>query len=358
MKKIYINGRFLTQDITGVQRYAHNFVKALDKLNCGFEIIVLTPQKGLKHKLTLKNIKIKTVGFLSSHVWEQIELPKYSKDGFLFCMGNTAPLYSLFANKVIVTIHSLAFKFFPKTYSLQFRLFYNFITPIIIKKAYKIITVSNCEKNLITKVYPKAERKITAVQNGCFNKDLIEKIKDLPIKKLEKPFGIYVGSLSRSKNFQRIISAFSEALKKREVGLVLIGTSQKVFNQHKINLPKDCLDKIIFQGQINDPLELISWYKGAEFLIFPSLYESSGLPPVEAMACGCPVIVSDLPALKERCKTAALYCDPYDVKDITDKILQILDNHDLKSELIKKGIKQSSKYTWEKCVTETLKVFE
>ncbi|HWI55369.1 MAG TPA: glycosyltransferase family 1 protein, partial [Desulfobacteria bacterium] len=120
-QKIYINGRFLTQSITGVQRYAHEVVKALDSMidsgeidKSHYQLQILAPGKGIKYDLGLKHIHLQQIGKPTGHLWEQTVLPAGSRDGLLFCPGNTAPAISLLSGqKTVVTVHDLSYLYFP-----------------------------------------------------------------------------------------------------------------------------------------------------------------------------------------------------------------------------------------------------
>lgn len=168
MKKIYINGRFLTQNITGVQRYAIEIVKALDDylnnndLNNQYEFEIVAP-KNIKQKLELKNIKIKQVGFLKGHLWEQLELPLYVRNKFLFNFCNCAPLLK---KNQIVTIHDAAVCAVPQAYSKAFRYWYKFMYKILTVRLNKIFTVSEFSKKELHKYFNVPLEKIEVTYNG------------------------------------------------------------------------------------------------------------------------------------------------------------------------------------------------
>ena len=146
-----VNSRFLTQNITGVQRFAIEISKQLKKL-LNSKIQFVAP-KNIIHKDLAEELDVKVIGYNTGHLWEQIDLPLYlSSIGkpLLLNLSNTAPLF--YKNK-IVTIHDVAFKRFPQTYSFKFRMFYNLLIPIILKNSKHILTVSEFSKNEINKIY-------------------------------------------------------------------------------------------------------------------------------------------------------------------------------------------------------------
>lgn len=360
--KIYINARFLTQSVTGVQQYALEIVRNFDLLLDRGEIdpneytfTLLTPSKGVIHDPGLKHISLRQVGRLTGHAWEQAELPFYSGDGLLFCPGNTAPVISLASGqKTAVTVHSLAYLYFPESYSLPFKAFYNIIVPFVLKKADAAITVSQAEKDLILKSYPFAAKRLHVVQNGGLSGSCKVEDKDIGLKstRMTNPFLLFVGSLSRGKNLRAVVKALS-LLEQENLDLVVVGATGKTFAEAGMDIPDHLLGRIHFRGQIDNWQELLHLYKIASCLVFPSYYESSGLPPVEAMACLCPVIVSDIPALRERCGDAALYCSPDNPRELAERIKQVLTNNELKESLKEKGLQRSRMFTWEKTARET-----
>lgn len=367
IKRIYINARFLTQPVTGVQRYAIELVKALDclieqgeikKFKYRFEL--LAPRKGLLRDLHLKHITLRKVGVLTGHAWEQLELPMYSAGGLLFCPGNTAPALSLLAGrKTVVTVHSLSYLYIPEAYSAAFRTLYGTIMPLVLRKANKVITVSQSEKKLITGRYGDIKN-IHVIQNGTGLKSFVDENEKLKVDKSDsaEPFLLFVGSISKGKNLQGVLEALSILNKSRDVNLVVVGAGGKTFKGAEACLPGNIINKVFFKGQIDEVRELIHLYKTAFCLVFPSFYESWGLPAVEAMTCGCPVIASNIPALAESCGDAALYCDPFDPADIAVKIQGLMDDEALRQSLIQKGLARAGRFTWDKCARETFAIIE
>jgi glycosyltransferase involved in cell wall biosynthesis len=360
--KIYINGRFLTQSISGVQRYAYEFKKTLDELisqddsfMADYQFEILAP-KNLNpiYKLDFKNITLRRLGLSTGHLWEQFELPFFCHNGLLFCPGNTSPLVHIISRKkTVVTVHDLSFRYFPDAYSLPFRMLYKLLMPIIFKFADLIITVSNSELNSIVKIYPESKEKIHAVQNGGLPERILKNIDRIPAHETQKPYLLYVGALNPRKNPQGVISAFNIIQKELEIDLVMVGSSGKSFSDLNYELFQKQKGEIIFTGQIDDTDRLIGYYKGAICLIFPSFYEASPFPPLEAMATGCPVIAAGIPSLRERCENAALYCDPHNAQDIAQKILSIINDQTHRSKLIHRGFVMNRNFTWLKCVENT-----
>jgi glycosyltransferase involved in cell wall biosynthesis len=226
--------------------------------------------------------------------------------------------------------------------------------PINIKRADKIITVSKFSKCEIVKYYPKAKNKIKVIHLGIDEK--FKKLKN--IKKKNQI--LYVGSINERKNFSRIIKAY-ELLNNKNLKLLVVGNFLNNFNindESKKLLEKAYKNKNIeFKQNINND-ELVKIYNESKLLLFPSFYEGFGLPPLEAMACGTPVIISNISSLPEVGGDAAVYCNPYDVEDIKEKIEIILNNEELQKQMIEKGVKRVNFFTWEKAAKEHIKIFK
>ncbi len=368
IRNVYINGRFLTQPVTGVQRYAHEIVKAFDRfLESGqidperYQVTLLSPNRHLQHQLSLRRIQVKRFGQYSGHAWEQWELPFHAWNGVLFCPGNTAPLMSyLFRRPVVVTIHSLAFRLFPEAYSRFFRVWYHFLTPRIIRFSRAVITVSESERRTIEQLYPEASGKIQVIQNGGLPTEILNRRKELfrrPVS-FPEPYALFVGSLSEGKNLKAVLRAVEQVNQHQPLHLVVVGSTARTFRESTLEIPPSLTGKVHFTDQVEDPSELIPLYHHACCLVFPSFYEASSLPPIEAMACECPVIASDIPALRERCGEAALYCPPEEPDSIARAIQQIRTNPDLRQQLIRKGQQQATQFTWEASARQTFQILE
>lgn len=345
MKKIYINGRFLTQNITGVQRYAIEIVKALDKylsdnkLKNEYKFEIVCP-KNIKQKIDLKNIKIKQIGKLSGHLWEQIELPLYVKDKFLFNFCNCAPLVK---KNQMVTIHDTAVCDVPDAYSRFFRTWYKFMYRVLTSRLKKIFTVSKFSKKRLHEYFNIPLERIEVTYNGI---DHMENIK--PDEKIFSKFGIEknnyvlaVSSLNPSKNFKLILETAKISPK---INFVIAGgTNSTVFKEQGLEIASN----VKFIGYVNDK-ELVALYKYASCFVYPSIYEGFGIPPLEAMYFNCPVIVSNIEVFKEIYKDNVLYCDKYNVDSLLEKIILLMKSKSLKNKIINKSKQLVDIYKWEK----------
>ena len=235
-RPLYINGRFLTQQVTGVQRYAHEFVLSLDRLideakaaGKDPEVVLLTPRTGVIHHLELKNIEVRAGGRFKGHLWEQFALPFLTGDGILFCPGNLAPVLSLWRrNTVVATVHDVGFAYLPKSYSFAFRVAYRAVIPIVLKRASAVIAVSNAEAAMIRKYKDLAGERMVAIQNGAFGGDMIYEGPDVALEQ-DPPYAMYIGAINTKKNVQGVVAA-AHILKDENIRFVIVGGGGRSFS--------------------------------------------------------------------------------------------------------------------------------
>lgn len=343
MKKIYINGRFLTQNITGVQRYAIEIVKALDKylddnkLNDKYKFEIVCP-KNIKQKLILKNIEIKKIGSLKGHLWEQIELPLYVKNKLLFNFCNCAPLVK---KNQIVTIHDVAVCAVPYAYSKLFRIWYKFMYRVLTSRLKKIFTVSEFSKKELNKYFNISLGKIEVTYNGIDHMKNVQPNENIFSKfSIEKNnYVLAVSSLNPSKNFKLILET---AKISPEFNFVIAGgTNSTVFKEQGLEITSN----VKFIGYVSDE-ELVALYKYASCFVYPSIYEGFGIPPLEAMYFNCPVILSNIEVFKEIYMDSVLYCSISDRYILKEKILMLLEKEEIKYNLLKKTKFILNKFCW------------
>jgi len=347
-RRYYINGRFLTGKTTGVQRFAEEIIKSLDTMigdgdidssRSSFEI--LTPKKLLR-AVGFEHIPVKAVGRLSGHSWEQVTLPAYARDGFLLNLCNTGPL---FLHNQLAALHDAGIVARPGDYRMRFRLWYKFMMRRLGKNSRLIATVSEFSKMELHRDFGIPLDDIQVV--SLSGEHILRTPPDddfLDEQKLKgKRFLLAVNAMNTRKNLGALIDAMNSLGRVEFKVVVTGGSNSRVFRPVHWNLPES------FQhvGHVTDG-KLRSLYSHATALVFPSLYEGFGLPPLEAMACGCPVLVSDIPAHRETCGDAAAYCDPLDPADIADKIKQITADDGLRNDLISRGNDRWKQFSWKK----------
>lgn len=333
---IFINARFLSQPLTGVQRFSIELCIKLNQIRS--DLVFLVPSKEAildKSLLEILNIKELRGGF--GHFWEQFTLPKYlNSQGspLLLNLGNTAPVF--YKNKIF-THHDITYIRYPESYSLKFRLMYRLIAKLNFKNSLSFITVSEFSKKDISDFYNVDMKNIHVLYNGVNSK--FRKNESKVVKK-DKSFILAVSSPSYHKNFSALIKAFNKI--DDDIELKIIGSSTSVFKDLKNNESKS---NIKFLGRISDE-ELIKLYQTANFFIFPSLYEGFGIPPLEAQACGCPVLSSNAASLPEVLGDSAYYFDPKDINSIKNAILDVLHSASLREKLKNSGEDNVKRFSW------------
>lgn len=344
---LYINGKFLAQRTTGVQRFALGLLQALDKSLAarggGRSVILLTPP-GVPRLTGLTAIEQRFCGRPNRPLtwWEQFELPLACKDGRLLCFAGSAPLL---VRRCIPTIHDAAVYLYPKAYSRKFVMWYKLLFGWISRRAPLVLTVSkNSARNLAGSL-PGAEFRI--VYNAAEHITALPS--DTSILALhalkERGFILAVGSMNPTKNFPILIEAYRLAGFGKEMPLVIVGAlNRTVFSQQDLRSDGT---SIIWTGSVSDP-QLRALYENAAVFVFPSLYEGFGIPPLEAMSCGCPVVASNASSIPEVCGNAALYFAPTDSTAIGAALLRVLKNDDLRQALVTKGLQRSRDFSWEK----------
>jgi glycosyltransferase involved in cell wall biosynthesis len=336
--RVLIDGRVLAHDhISGVQRHAQEISKALQKTNATVDIAI--PKYKNRYY---------------QQFWEHTFLPFYArKYDILYCPSNIAPFYLPKTTKLAITLHDLAFLDFPEHYSSLFQKYYTFLVPKNLKRAQHIFTISNFSKKRIIEEYPWTKEKITVIYHGV-------SAYFTPSEESKSNNVLYVGSMNTIKNFQALLEIFLlPEFKTVPLTMILPGTS--TFTQNKtISM---LLEKAENAGNINiirkvNQHELKEHYQKAKLFVFPSFHESFGLPPLEAMACGTPVIVSHKTALPEVCGDAALYVNPDDLEEIANKIKTLLEDETLQHKLRSKGLEHVKQFQWTKSAEAYLKVFK
>ncbi len=345
---IVINARFLTQNISGVQRYAIEICRELKKMH--LDIILVAP-KNIIHEGLVNELGVTLYGKFTGHLWEQIELPLFLKsrgNPLLVNMANTAPIY--FKNKITV-VHDIAFERFPQSFSWKFRFFYRRFIPEIIATSISVVTVSEFSKFEILELYGAETNEIEVVCNAVSN------IFKPSLVKIDEKYMLAVSSLNYQKNFHSLIKAFNCLSLSTPIKLFLVGAINKNFADHSLISDIEANPNIVFLGRVDDD-ELVALYSNAECFVYPSLYEGFGIPPLEAQACGCPCLVSNVASLPEVCADSVVYCNPYEISDIAQKLDFILSNKSIRNDLVGRGFKNIKRFSWKKSAQQMLQIIE
>lgn len=344
--KIFVNGKFFCQPISGTQRYARELLSQFDKLlsaengwNIDFEILVPRCARGLP-KFT--NLRVRPVGSMGGTKWEQIELPQYCRGQLLFTLSGGSPLLH---SRNVLTIHDAAVVAAPAGYSRSYRLWHGNLCRRMAQRAEHIFTVSNFSKSEIVKWYGADPERVSVTYLGSEHiRSLQADPSALTRAGIAGKYILAAGVRNPNKNFDRIVEAVYHHGSAHLPLVIAGGHDNRVYRQSS-TLTHD----VRSLGYVSDR-ELKALYEGAACFVFPSLYEGFGLPPLEAMACGCPAVVSRTASLPEIFDGEAVFCDPLNPADISAAIQRAINSPPAADQLRL----FAKNFSWEKCARQTL----
>jgi len=354
---IVLDGRMIGEKMHGIARYAYNLIKGLLNIDQKNKYTVLIGKDFpdiLSNNLERRALRSKWISI--SEQWELSKVLRELKPDVYHTPSFVAPIFNV--SPIVMTIHDVNHMVFRNEYSVLHRLYYKFIVKPSAKKSAKILTGSKFSKKEINKYLDISIDKIKVIYNGCGEEFRpVEDFEELTrVRKkygLPEAFILYVGNYKPHKNVSSLLKAYNKLT--CEIPFVLSGKG----NKELLGLTKRLRmeEKVIFIGEIQDS-DLPAVYNCATLFVFPSFYEGFGLPPLEAMTCGCPVVVSNTSSLPEVCGNAVYYIDPYSVDSIAQGIYKVLIDGNLRKNLMQKGLERAKMFSWEKTANEVLKVFE
>jgi len=334
---IFLNGRFLSQRTTGVQRFAREITTAMDDILSAQEVVTpvtLVIPKGVPSTLNLNTIKVAWAGTFSGHVWEQIDLYRFSRNGVLVNLGNSGPL--LHRSSITIMHDAMVFRM-PRNFSFAYRIAHQTIGRALALRS-DIGTVSDFSRRELMEVL--GLRSVFIAHNGTEHLQRLQ-----PDQTIHQKLGVLpgryflaVGSRAPNKN----LAALSQALDRLGADapkLVVVGGGARIFGSTDEKLHPS----IVLAGPASDAA-LAALYQGAIALLFPSLYEGFGIPPLEAMTLGCPVIASDIPPVREVCADAILYFDPHSPAAIAAAMTEMMASD--RAGYIARGQIRSRMFSW------------
>lgn len=369
VKRIGLDARFYGPVGKGLGRYTQEIVDRVIKQDTHNQYVVFLSQENFD-SFYCSNKKVKKILIKARwySVAEQIVFPFIiwrQKLDLMHFMHFNVPIFT--PVKFLVTIHDLILTKFPTTrastlspffYKIK-NLAYKIVIWVAIKRAKSIIAVSKFTRNDIIRQFNARKDKVKLIYEGVSDFKNLEKENSKNILNkynIKKPFLLYVGNAYPHKNLERLIKAFL-ILKKDFINLSLVLVGKEDYFYKRL---KNFLDykkyNILFPGFVADD-ELGVFFQEAECYVFPSLYEGFGLPPLEAMAFSCPVVSSNRSCLPEILGDAAVYFNPEKEQDIVNKIKKVIKDDVLKKQMIAKGSQQIKKYSWQKAVEQTLKLY-
>lgn len=303
--------------------------------------------------------------------WEQIMLPIYAKKhkvDVLHCTSNTAPMF--LSMPLILTLHDVIFmeekvgKDTSSNYQKFGNLYRKWLVPKIIKKCKQVITISEVEKANITQVLGLTDNEITVVHNGVSGrfgvKPSAEMLKEVRHQlDLSDDFFLFLGNVEPRKNVTNTVKAFVRfAESNTKVKLVITGLKAAFVENILVEIDKiDFLNRFVFAGFVTESV-LLTLYSEAKVFLYPSLREGFGLPILEAMSFGTPVITSNISAMPEVAGDAAFLVNPYSIEEISSALKIAYQNEVLRQEKIKLGYLRPSMFTWENAAKKILNIYQ
>ncbi len=357
----------------GIGRYAHELLAALTRIDRANTYRVFHNQLAFNERVDAPLDPLpRTVIPLTAKPWRMsVLLADFLRvpmdrwiPGIDVFHGTDHLLPPLRRARTVFTLHDLIFKFFPEYHLPLNRAFLGVMLPRFLRRADAIIAVSECTKRDAIRLYHLPPEKITVIYEGVDpalrpveDKNLIAQARARYAH--GQPFILYLGTIEPRKNIVALIDAV-RALRARGLPHRLLIAGRKGW------LYQPTLDHVAQMG-MSDAVDFLDYVPDAELpalfsacdaFVFPSLYEGFGLPPLEAMACGAPVVCSNTSSLPEVVGDAAVLFDPRDIGEIASAIERVVSDAALRDELRAKGIAQAAKFSWERAARETLAVYE
>ena len=365
LRKIALNGTYLQQQASGLGVVNRNLISELMKCDRQFDFMLYSHDDNFQTQYSDRLISVTPTvspdAGLSGHIkrllWYQIlkqQLKRQPADLFF------SPVHEgIFFPSIpqIVTVHDLIPLKYPEL-SPKWKYYYQYALPFLLKKSRKIICVSQYTKQDLVKNYELEPDSVDVVYNG-YDRDLFtpqSNPKILHKYKLDK-YLLYVGDMRSYKNLDRCLTAF-DRLPDKDYQFVITGKKDDFFYPQIERQTRQLAarERIVFLDYV--PInELPVLYSMAQSLVFASLYEGFGLPVLEAMACGCPVIASTATSIPEVGGDSVLYVDPYDVDEIARTMCRVLQNAELRTSLRQQGLQRAKLFSWEKTAQDVCQIF-
>ena len=346
-KKLVID--FRMHKASGIGTYIKSLLPYLVEK---FEVVLLGSKTEIQNYAWSKSVKILECKSKIYSIKEQLELPlKIPKCDIFWSPHYNIPILPIRAKFRVVTIHDVFHLAFYDTLNFMQKIYAKTLFNQALSKSDIVLSDSDFSRSEILK-YTKTDKNIfivpNAIDEGRFNRFYDSNTLETVARDygLPKDFVLFVGNVKPHKNLKNLLFA----LEKTNLNLVIVGkkdgfiTGDSVISE--IIRTKNLSDHIFFTGYVKDA-DIAAIYNLAKLFVFPSLYEGFGIPPLEAQACGCPVVCSDAASLSEVCGDSVVYFDPYSVEDMRDKIQMVLNDENLQNELRAKGFENIKRFSWE-----------
>ncbi|MEJ5250623.1 MAG: glycosyltransferase family 1 protein [Armatimonadota bacterium] len=266
---------------------------------------------------------------------------------------------------VVTTVHDISFRLLPRCFPLKHRILLNLTVPPSMRRAKRVITVSESSRQDILRVYRLPAEKVVAIPNAADERlQPVERtLAEQSLRRyygLETPFALMVGVLQPRKNLPLAVEAFAKAVLPGNLPHRLVIVGKPGWGMHELQRAIarwNLQDRTVLTGYVPDE-HLPLFYSAADALMYPSLYEGFGLPPLEAMQCGCPVLASDIPVMREVVGDAGMLLPPLDAVVWTQALHTVLTNEWTRRQMRERGFQQARRFSWTRTASETLAVYQ
>jgi glycosyltransferase involved in cell wall biosynthesis len=348
----------------GIRVYTVNILKALLKIDRKNEYLMIYKSKDhLGRYSSFPNVSETVLPGTEKLWWDQVSIPRLAKARNLDIVYNPKLSIPLFTTaKTILVMHGAEQYAVPECFKWHDRIYFSVANRLYVRRASAIIAMTNIGKHDIARYMGASLEKIHVIPEAynelCRGRDL-EGAREAKAKyNLPERFILFVGGLTPLKNFGNLLRAFDRIREQIPQKLVIVGFSRwKVEKDFKLLDDLGLRDSVIFPGFIPDE-DIPKFYSLADLFVMPSLYEGFGIPVLEAMACGCPVVTTKTGCSPEVAGGGAVLVDPYNPEEMARGMLAVLSDEVLRADLVRKGYIRAKEFTWEKCARETLELFE
>jgi glycosyltransferase involved in cell wall biosynthesis len=361
--RVALDCRTVTSPKTGDRTYALNLSRALAEIAAPHELFLYTSERSTLTEHERPHVHPIVLDAWPGWTWTPVRFPRdigarridVAHVQYIIPPASPAP--------VVTTIHDVAFKRFPRLFPLKHRLLLNWLIPFAAHNSAAVITGSEATKRDLVELYGVDERKIHVTPYAADEsyrpmakasaQRAVRNRLDVPT-----PYVLSVGVLQPRKNLPRLVRAYGRIADEVPHHLVLVGKegwAGEELASAVAALPRD--KRPVFTGYVADA-DLPALYAGADLFAYPSLYEGFGLPPLEAMACGTPVITSNRSSLPEVVGEAGVMVDPTDERALSEAMLRLLNSHEERAALSAAGVEQASRFSWKRTAEMTWQVYE
>ena len=345
--KIGLDGMPLASSLTGVGHYTAELARNLTLVSPTDQFELISPKQGLLNRR-----------------WWSVGLPLYlSRSGFDLFHGTNyeVPLWS--RRPSVVTIHDLSLLLHPEAHEQRLVRRAQWRLPLMAKSASMIITPSTSVKKEVCETFGVDARKVAVTPEAP--RAVFKRVGNAEATEVRRRFGVsddfilFVGTIEPRKNLHRLVEAFEQLLSATSLSSQLViagGEGWLMDNFSAVIKQKKLDDRICLTGYLHDE-DLRALYSSCRVFVYPSLYEGFGLPPLEAMACGAPVITSRIPSITETVGTAARLVDPRDTNELSQAIVEMLTDDGMRRHFCEAGAEHVKKFTWEQTAIKTIDVY-